>query len=86
MHTILADSFFLEYSIGEFSRRYLQQTYERLCSYVELVGHAGKNNSLTEEQLEDIQIMKILTPQIGDQLIRRAFEIGLEQLVCGERV
>ena len=80
IHTILADGFFLDYSIGEFSRQYLQDAYMRLNGYLEKIEKEGNGNILTEAEQNDVHVMKLLTPQIGDRLIQRVFEIALEQL------
>ena len=72
IHSILADGFFLEYTLGEYSRNYLQNAYERLISY-------GKMEQLSADAAEDVQKMRVLVPHIGDSLIRKAFEIALER-------
>lgn len=73
IHTILADSFFLDFTIGDYARGYLQSAFKRLETY------AGQDN-LSEEAKMFVEQMRQMLPHIGDELIRRAFEIILGQL------
>lgn len=73
IHTILADSFFLDFTIGDYARGYLQSAFKRLENY------AGQDN-LSEEAKMFVEQMRQMLPHIGDELIRRAFEIILGQL------
>ena len=68
IHTILADGFFLDYTIGEYSRSFLQNAFSRLEMYAD---HGDADESFLMEQL--IQ-------HIGDRMIRRAFELQMEKV------
>ena len=74
IHTILADGFFLNYTIGECSRAFLQEAYDRLRQYTE------GGLSIENDALQFIRSMRILSIHIGDQLIRRVFENMLRHL------
>lgn len=73
IHAILADSFFLTSTIGEYSRRYLQNAYDRLVHYY-------RSGTSDQESQDYVRTMQKLLPHIGDQLICRAFELIIEQL------
>ena len=68
IHTILADGFFLRYTIGEDSRIFLQQTFNELQ---EAEDHVAAPDEKTQQL---IQHTRELLPHIGDQFIRQAFE------------
>lgn len=70
LHMIFADSFFLDYTIGEYSRHWLQATLNHLREL-------ERKNKLTQEELKYIQTLKQFVNKIGDPLIRRAFEVCL---------
>lgn len=74
IHTILADSFFLDYTIGEYSRVILEETYKKLDSCLKCA------EKMSEEDKQFMAFVRELTPHIGDRMIRRAFEIGLSRL------
>lgn len=71
IHTILADSFFLQFTIGEDSRKFLQWSYDRL---LEIGAHS---DNLSEEAQQFIWTLEKFAPYIGDSLIRRTFEHAL---------
>ena len=72
IHTILADGFFLRFTIGESSRIFLQQAFSRLLE-------AGDHpHDLDEASWQFIRRMKEFVPYIGDDLIRWAFEKVLD--------
>lgn len=73
IHTILADGFFLDYTIGEYSRNFLQDTYKKLETCLQQPEDNDK------ERLEFLAAVEKMVPHIGDRLIRRAFEIVLEE-------
>lgn len=77
MHTILADGFFLEYTIGEYSRKLLQDTYEKLVTCL------SQGRFMDEDTQKLIESVEVLLPYIGDRLIHRAFEVLLEQITRG---
>lgn len=68
IHTILADGFFLDYTIGEYSREFLQEAYDRLRRYIEC------SLPIENDALEFIRSMRVLSAHIGDRLIRGVFE------------
>lgn len=78
IYTILADGFFLDYTIGEYSRNFLQDTYWKLitCKRQKISG--------TEGMSEFLASVGDMVPHIGDRLIRKAFEIALEELDAPE--
>ncbi len=71
IHTILSDGFFLNYTIGEYARVYLQQRMEWLN------GLSAPLNLKDRTELERIQL---IVPLIGDTVIRGSFEQKLRQL------
>lgn len=68
IHTILADGFFLQYTIGEDSRIFLQHTFNKLREAADNVDAPG------EKTQQIIQRTKEILPYIGDRFIRQAFE------------
>lgn len=77
IHTILADGFFLDYTIGEDSRVQLQSLYDRLKR---CVSERGKSGARDDSFIESV---KVITPRIGDEFIRAAFESQLGMLEDG---
>ncbi len=73
LHTIFADSFFLDYTIGEYARNWLQENLHRVRAL-------EQKDAFTTADQEYIQIMRAFVPKIGDPLIRRAFEVCLGTL------
>lgn len=73
LHSIFADSFFLDYTIGEYSRCWLQNSLNYLQSL-------EKKEPLLEEDLRFIDMLKPLLKHIGDPVIRKAFDICLNSL------
>lgn len=63
IHTILSDGFFLEYTIGEFARTFLQEKLDRMK-------HAAGKDSLTEEDQKELEDIKEIVPVIGDAIIK----------------
>lgn len=74
IHTIMADGFFLDYTIGEYSRMYLQQMQDYLRNMVE------HKDMLTVEERSRLEDYRKVVPYIGDDIIRNGFEILLEVL------
>lgn len=68
IHTILADGFFLRYTIGEDSRVFLQQAFNSLKEV------EGQEAATDEKTRQLIRRTHELLPYIGDRLIRQAFE------------
>ena len=73
LHTIFADGFFLDYTIGEYSRYWLQDNLNH-------VRELERKEALTEEECRYIETLKMFVTHIGDPLIRRAFEVCLENI------
>ena len=76
IHTILADGFFLEYTIGEYARRFLQAKLNCLRSI------AGKDE-LTPEEQQELEDIKTIEPIIGDTVIRQSFNGLLQRIKSG---
>lgn len=69
----MARDFFLDYTIGEYSRQVLTYLLEQL-KIILTKGQYTKNDEYTIERA------KIITPEIGDKILRRYFELLLEKL------
>lgn len=67
MHTILADGFFIDYTIGEYARKKLQDMYGQLKTIAE-------KKTLSEEDGDFVNEVRSLLPHIGDDFIRIAFD------------
>lgn len=74
IHTIMADGFFLKYTIGEQARTFLQSKFNLLK------GWAEKKDELTDDEKEEIKHMKKFVREIGDEMIRYSFEHLLKSL------
>ena len=72
IHTIMADSFFLTYTIGEFSRITLQKMLDEVR---EMAMH---HSALSEPERARIEEIKKCIPAIGDDLIRSSFDVIME--------
>lgn len=72
IHSIMARDFFLDFTIGEYSRQLLTDLLEQLRGIV------GKSQ-FTEEDIALIHRARIITPVIGDNILRRYFESLLEE-------
>ena len=82
IHTILSDGFFLEYTIGEESREFLQSSFQHL---LELTERKERGNEIDgQEDQAFLTMMQKLLPHIGDNLIRQAFLLALKALGPGE--
>ncbi len=73
IHTILADGFFLDYTIGEYARRFLQAKLDWLRSIVEKA-------ELSPEEQKELEDIRAIEPIIGDMLIKQSFN-GLLQRI-----
>lgn len=74
IHSIMADGFFLRYTIGEQARLFLQSKFDFLKSLTE------KRDGLSTEEKEEVARLKEFAPAIGDDMIRYSFEQLLEEL------
>lgn len=77
IHSILADGFFLQYTIGEYAKNYLQNEIDWLDS---IESEAER----TEADGKHMKELKSVVPHIGDVIIRRCMENMLKNL--GEEV
>ncbi|MCD8122959.1 MAG: AAA family ATPase [Clostridiales bacterium] len=73
LHTIFADGFFLDYTIGEYSRNWLQKNLNR-------VRELEQKKTLALEEQRYIETLRTFMEKIGDPLIRRAFEVCIEAM------
>lgn len=75
IHSIMADGFFLQYSIGEQARLFLTEKYSRLKDMME------RRNQLSQQEREEIRAMQHFSSQIGDDVIRLSFEKLIQKLL-----
>jgi len=73
IHSIMANDFFLNFTIGEYSRAFLENALIRLREIVS----SKKRTEYDEQFLNDLNI---LIPQIGDNLLRAYFETLMDAL------
>lgn len=74
IHSIMADSFFLKYTIGEQARTILTEKFACLKDCF------GRRESLSNKDVAEINHIRALVPHIGDELIRYSFTSILERL------
>lgn len=67
IHSIMADGFFLKYTIGEQARLFLTNKYELLNRMVD------RKKALTADDRMEVENMAKLVPCIGDDMIRGLF-------------
>lgn len=75
IYTILADSFFLSYTIGEHSRNELQKIVNRLKKIQNIKGQEQEKNA------KFINDVLLIMPLIGDEFIKRSFDGYLKRLL-----
>lgn len=73
IHSIMADGFFLEYTIGEQARIFLEDKFKLLQRLTCM------NRSLSSSEKEELTMIRSLIPNIGDALIRHCFCMMLEK-------
>lgn len=73
IHSIMADGFFLEYTIGEQARIFLEDKFKLLQRLTCM------NRNLSSSEKEELTIIRSLIPNIGDALIRHCFCMMLEK-------
>ncbi len=73
IHSIMARDFFLDYTIGEYSRQLLTDLLEKVRPLI-------LRECYTEEDRNLIHRAKIIAPVIGDKILRQYFESLLERL------
>lgn len=74
IHSIMAESFFLEYTIGEQARTILTEKFTFLKDCYQ------RRHNLSEDELLEIHHIRTLVPHIGDELIRYSFTSILDKL------
>lgn len=73
IHSIMADGFFLEYTIGEQARIFLEDKFKLLQRLTCM------NRNLSSSEREELTMIRSLIPNIGDALIRHCFCMMLEK-------
>lgn len=73
IHSIMADGFFLEYTIGEQARIFLEDKFKLLQRLTCM------NRNLSSSEKEELTMVRSLIPNIGDALIRHCFCMMLEK-------
>lgn len=73
IHSIMADGFFLEYTIGEQARIFLEDKFKLLQRLTCM------NRNLSSSEKEELIMIRSLIPNIGDALIRHCFCMMLEK-------
>ena len=74
IHSIMVDGFFLEYTIGEQARIFLEDKFKLLQRLTCM------NRNLSSSEKEELTMIRSLIPNIGDALIRHCFCMMLEKL------
>ena len=67
--SIMADGFFLDYTIGEYSRAFLTEKFKFLRNLAE------SDRPITTEELSQVNKIRTILPYIGDEMIRHCFEM-----------
>lgn len=73
IHSIMADGFFLGYTIGEQARIFLEDKFKLLQRLTCM------NRNLSSSEKEELTMIRSLIPNIGDALIRHCFCMMLEK-------
>lgn len=73
IHSIMADGFFLEYTIGEQALIFLEDKFKLLQRLTCM------NRNLSSSEKEELTMIRSLIPNIGDALIRHCFCMMLEK-------
>jgi len=71
IHTIMADGFFLDYTIGEYAREYLTERFHFLQEML------NRYPDLSADEWEVVKQIKEIVPYIGDEMIRHSFTMIL---------
>lgn len=74
IHSIMAKDFFLTYTIGEYSRQYVSGIINRLNAIIFL------KNKLDDNDRRFISEVKVVSPHIGDRVLRAYVENLLSEL------
>lgn len=75
IHSIMADSFFLEYTIGEQARLILAEKYAFLKECFQ------RRSKLSKSDITEIYHISAIVPSIGDELIKHSFTSIIEKLI-----
>ena len=75
IHSLMADSFFLEYTIGEQSRKFLSEKFKWLKDRQSQIA------PLSQTDHEELLKLQSLLPEIGDEMIRYSFQVLIERLL-----
>ena len=75
IHSIMADGFFLEYTIGEQARIFLEDKFKLLQRLTCM------NRNLSSSEKEELTMIRSLIPNIGDALIRLSLCMMLDKLI-----
>lgn len=67
--SIMADGFFLDYTIGEYSRAFLTEKFKFLRNLAE------SDRPITTEELSQVNKIRTILPYVGDEMIRHCFEM-----------
>lgn len=73
IHSIMANEFFLKFTIGEYSRRFLTECIERLKYIL-------KSSEKSEDDIKFISDMKIVRSALSDKLLQSYFSTLLETI------
>lgn len=74
VHSIMADSFFLDYTIGEYAREFLTEKFSMLKEFVQ------RKEAISDNERNEVLNLKKFVANIGDDLIRHSFENLLKML------
>lgn len=75
IHSIMANGFFLTYTIGEQARLFLTDKFQRLKSLYE------RRDQLQEKEMNEIRNMQKFIGNIGDDMIRYSFDNLISQII-----
>lgn len=68
LFSIMADGFFLDYTIGEYSRTFLTEKFSFLKGLLE------KGQDITQQEMDEVDRIESVLPYIGDDMIRHCFK------------
>ncbi len=69
--SIMADGFFLDYTIGEYARRFLSEK-------IQTIKRIRKKEIVSQDDMIELKKIRQMIPYIGDELIRVLFENLIE--------
>lgn len=74
IQTILSDGFFLDFTIGEYSRQFLQNKWNKLKELL-------KREDISEQEKDEVKDIALIIPYIGDMFIQHEFEQATNQIL-----